>query len=119
MLNIACMAGLFYSRYSGTLRSIGAGRPCITCGLLSNASELTEGRSTILQVDQATGRMPCVDLCIVMVLAIDPYYRDQEQVHRDEPCTPAALAPKPWLAAKGMAYNSCCPMHGFDFDAVL
>jgi nitroreductase len=50
--------------------------------------------------------------------AIDQYYRNKEQVQRDEgmrSCGRAAMTLM--LAAKEMGYDSC-PMDGFDFDAV-
>jgi len=53
-----------------------------------------------------------------MVEAIDPYYRDLEQVQRDEAMRSCGIAAQTiMLAAKDMGYDSC-PMDGFDFDAV-
>lgn len=50
--------------------------------------------------------------------AIDSYYRDREQVQRDEAMRSAGIAAQTiMLAAKAMGYESC-PMDGFDFDAV-
>jgi len=53
-----------------------------------------------------------------MVDAIDPYYRDLEQVQRDEAMRSCGIAAQTlMLTAKDMGYDSC-PMDGFDFDAV-
>ncbi len=50
--------------------------------------------------------------------AIDKYYRNKEQVQRDEAMRSAGIAAQTiMLAAKAMAYDSC-PMDGFDYDAV-
>lgn len=49
---------------------------------------------------------------------IDAYYRDKEQVQRDEAMRSAGIAAQTiMLAAKAMGYDSC-PMDGFDFDRV-
>ncbi|MEH6639052.1 MAG: nitroreductase family protein [Porticoccaceae bacterium] len=54
----------------------------------------------------------------VMVPMIDAYYRDKDQVQRDEAMRSCGLAGQTlMLAAKAMGYDSC-PMDGFDFDAV-
>ncbi|MCP4663762.1 MAG: nitroreductase family protein [bacterium] len=54
----------------------------------------------------------------VLVPAIDQYYRDHEQVQRDEVMRSCGIAAQTlMLAAKSMGYDSC-PMDGFDFDAV-
>jgi nitroreductase len=53
-----------------------------------------------------------------MKSAIDQYYRDREQVQRDEAMRSAGIAAQTiMLAAKSMGYDTC-PMDGFDFDAV-
>jgi len=53
-----------------------------------------------------------------MVPMIDNYYRDREQVQRDEAMRSAGLAAQTiMLAAKAMDYDTC-PMDGFDFEAV-
>ena len=53
-----------------------------------------------------------------MVEAIDPYYRDLQQVQRDEAMRTCGIAAQTiMLTAKDMGYDSC-PMDGFDFDAV-
>jgi nitroreductase len=53
-----------------------------------------------------------------LVPAIDLYYRDKEQVQRDEGMRSCGMAAMTlMLAAKEMGYDSC-PMDGFDFDAV-
>lgn len=53
-----------------------------------------------------------------MLPAIDGYYRDKEQVQRDEAMRSCGIAAQTlMLAAKGMGYDSC-PMDGFDFDKV-
>ncbi len=50
--------------------------------------------------------------------AIDSYYRDKEQVQRDEAMRSCGIAAQTlMLAAKSMGYESC-PMDGFDFDKV-
>ncbi|MBU0594513.1 MAG: nitroreductase family protein [Gammaproteobacteria bacterium] len=53
-----------------------------------------------------------------LVPAIDQYYRDREQVQRDEAMRSCGIAAMSlMLVAKEMGYDSC-PMDGFDFDAV-
>lgn len=53
-----------------------------------------------------------------LVPAIDGYYRDREQVQRDEAMRSCGIAAQTlMLAAKEMGYDTC-PMDGFDFDAV-
>ncbi len=53
-----------------------------------------------------------------IVPAIDTYYRDRDQVQRDEAMRSCGIAAQTlMLAAKSMGYDSC-PMDGFDFDAV-
>jgi len=53
-----------------------------------------------------------------MLPAIDQYYRDKDQVQRDEAMRSCGIAAQTiMLAAKAMGYDSC-PMDGFDFDAV-
>jgi len=53
-----------------------------------------------------------------MVPAIDAYYRDKDQVQRDEAMRSCGIAAQTlMLAAKSLGYESC-PMDGFDFDAV-
>lgn len=50
--------------------------------------------------------------------AIDGYYRDREQVQRDEAIRSCGMAAQTlMLSAKAMGYDSC-PMDGFDFSAV-
>jgi len=50
--------------------------------------------------------------------AIDGYYRDKEQVQRDEAMRSCGIAAQTlMLSAKAMGYDSC-PMDGFDFSAV-
>ncbi len=50
--------------------------------------------------------------------AIDAYYRDKEQVQRDEVMRSCGIAAQTlMLTAKSMGYDSC-PMDGFDFEAV-
>ncbi len=50
--------------------------------------------------------------------AIDSFYRDKEQVQRDEAMRSCGImAQTLMLTAKAMDYDSC-PMVGFDFDAV-
>lgn len=49
---------------------------------------------------------------------MDQYYRNREQVQRDEAMRSAGIAAQTiMLAAKSMGYDTC-PMDGFDFDAV-
>ncbi len=53
-----------------------------------------------------------------MLPAIDSYYRDNEQVQRDEAMRSCGIAAQTlMLAAKSLGYDSC-PMDGFDFDKV-
>ncbi|NOR42630.1 MAG: nitroreductase family protein [Gammaproteobacteria bacterium] len=53
-----------------------------------------------------------------MLPAIDAYYRDKEQVQRDEAMRSCGIAAQTlMLAAKSLGYDSC-PMDGFDFDKV-
>lgn len=53
-----------------------------------------------------------------MLPAIDTYYRDKEQVQRDEAMRSCGIAAQTlMLAAKSLGYDSC-PMDGFDFDKV-
>jgi len=53
-----------------------------------------------------------------MVSMIDQYYRNREQVQRDEAMRSSGIAAQTiMLAAKAMGYDSC-PMDGFDFDEV-
>jgi len=53
-----------------------------------------------------------------LVNAIDGYYKDQEDVQRDEGMRSGGMAAMTlMLAAKEMGYDTC-PMDGFDFDAV-
>lgn len=53
-----------------------------------------------------------------LVPAIGNYYRDNEQVQRDEGMRSCGMAAMTiMLAAKEMGYDTC-PMDGFDFDAV-
>ncbi len=53
-----------------------------------------------------------------MLPMIDGYYRDKEQVQRDEAMRSCGIAAQTlMLAAKDMGYDSC-PMDGFDFDKV-
>lgn len=50
--------------------------------------------------------------------ALDAYYRDKDQVQRDEAMRSCGIiAQTLMLTAKDMGYDSC-PMDGFDFDAV-
>lgn len=50
--------------------------------------------------------------------AIDAYYRDNDQVQRDEAMRSCGIAAQTlMLTAKALGYNSC-PMDGFDFEAV-
>jgi len=54
----------------------------------------------------------------MLVGAIDGYYRDREQVQRDEVMRSCGLVGQTiMLAARAMGYDSC-PMDGFDYDAV-
>lgn len=54
----------------------------------------------------------------ILVPAIDTYYRDKEQVQRDETMRSCGIAAQTlMLAAKAMGYDSC-PMDGFDFEKV-
>jgi len=54
----------------------------------------------------------------IMVPIIDHYYRDQEQVQRDEAMRSCGIAAQTlMLATRSMGYESC-PMDGFDFDKV-
>jgi nitroreductase len=58
------------------------------------------------------------DVQAYMCSAIDNYYRDHEQVQRDEAMRSAGIAAQTiMLAAKSMGYDSC-PMDGFDYAAV-
>lgn len=53
-----------------------------------------------------------------MVPAIDTYYRDRDQVQRDEAMRSCGIAAQTlMLVSKSMGYDSC-PMDGFDFEAV-
>jgi len=53
-----------------------------------------------------------------LVPAIGSYYKDNEQVQRDEGMRSCGMAAMTiMLAAKEMGYDTC-PMDGFDFDAV-
>ncbi len=53
-----------------------------------------------------------------LVPAIGAYYKDKEQVQRDEGMRSCGMAAMTiMLAAKEMGYDTC-PMDGFDFDAV-
>jgi nitroreductase len=53
-----------------------------------------------------------------MLPAIDEYYRDKEQVQRDEAMRSCGIAAQTiMLSAKSMGYD-CCPMDGFDFEKV-
>ncbi len=53
-----------------------------------------------------------------MVPAIDAYYRDKDQVQRDEAMRSCGIAAQTlMLAAKSEGYDSC-PMDGFDFEKV-
>jgi len=53
-----------------------------------------------------------------MQSAIDAYYRNREQVQRDEAMRSAGIAAQTiMLAARSMGYDTC-PMDGFDYDAV-
>jgi len=58
------------------------------------------------------------DIQDYMQSVIEQYYRDREQVQRDEAMRSAGIAAQTiMLAAKSMGYDTC-PMDGFDFDAV-
>ena len=53
-----------------------------------------------------------------VVPAIDPYYRGRGWVQRDEAMRSCGIAAQTlMLAATAMGYD-CCPMDGFDYDAV-
>lgn len=53
-----------------------------------------------------------------MIPAIDAYYRDKDQVQRDEAMRSCGIVAQTlMLSAKALGYDSC-PMDGFDFDAV-
>lgn len=53
-----------------------------------------------------------------MLPAIDDYYRDKDQVQRDEAMRSCGIVAQTlMLAAKSMGYDSC-PMDGFDFKKV-
>lgn len=53
-----------------------------------------------------------------MLPAIDAYYRDKEQVQRDEAMRSCGITAQTlMLAVKSMGYDSC-PMDGFDFEKV-
>ncbi len=53
-----------------------------------------------------------------MLPAIDDYYRDKDQVQRDEAMRSCGIAAQTlMLTAKSMGYDSC-PMDGFDFEKV-
>ncbi|NOY72674.1 MAG: nitroreductase family protein [Gammaproteobacteria bacterium] len=53
-----------------------------------------------------------------MLPAIDNYYRNKEQVQRDEAMRSCGIAAQTiMLAAKSFGYDSC-PMDGFDFEKV-
>lgn len=53
-----------------------------------------------------------------MLPAIDDYYRNKEQVQRDEAMRSCGIVAQTiMLAAKSMGYDSC-PMDGFDFEKV-
>ena len=53
-----------------------------------------------------------------MLPAIDVYYRDKDQVQRDEAMRSCGIVAQTlMLAAKSMGYDSC-PMDGFDFEKV-
>jgi nitroreductase len=54
----------------------------------------------------------------LMLPTIDRYYRNLEQVQRDEAMRSCGIAAQTlMLSAKAMGYDSC-PMDGFDFEAV-
>lgn len=53
-----------------------------------------------------------------IIPAIEAYYRNKEQVQRDEAMRSCGLAAQTlMLAAKALGYDSC-PMDGFDYEAV-
>jgi nitroreductase len=53
-----------------------------------------------------------------IIPAIDAYYRDKEQVQRDEAMRSCGIAAQTlMLTAKALGYDSC-PMDGFDYEAV-
>ncbi len=53
-----------------------------------------------------------------MLPAIDKYYRDKDQVQRDEAMRSCGITAQTlMLAARSMGYDSC-PMDGFDFEKV-
>jgi len=53
-----------------------------------------------------------------MLPTIDGYYRDKDEVQRDEALRSSGIAAQTlMLAAKDMGYDSC-PMDGFDFEKV-
>ena len=53
-----------------------------------------------------------------MLPAIDDYYRDKDQVQRDEAMRSCGIAAQTLiLAAKALGYDSC-PMDGFDYEKV-
>ena len=53
-----------------------------------------------------------------MLPAIDSYYREKDQIQRDEVMRSCGIAAQTlMLSAKTMGYDSC-PMDGFDFSAV-
>ncbi len=53
-----------------------------------------------------------------MIPAIDAYYRDKDQVQRDEAMRSCGITAQTlMIAAKSMGYDSC-PMDGFDFEKV-
>ena len=53
-----------------------------------------------------------------IVPAIDQYYRNLDQIQRDEAMRSCGIAAQTlMLAAQSMGYDSC-PMDGFDFDEV-
>jgi len=58
------------------------------------------------------------DVSDMLMPMIDGYYRDREQVQRDEAMRSCGIAAQTlMLAAKALGYDSC-PMDGFDFGAV-
>ena len=53
-----------------------------------------------------------------MLPAIENYYRDKDQVQRDEAMRSCGIAAQTLiLAAKALGYDSC-PMDGFDYESV-
>ncbi len=63
-------------------------------------------------------RNASVEVREYLLPAIDTYYRNLEQVQRDEAMRSCGIAAQTlMLTAKSMGYDSC-PMDGFDFDAV-